>query len=193
MQRKLLVLLALVAAGPANAAIIERGYTLTASNFVNFSGDPSPVQTLSVAFRVQYDDAISGFQGAPASFSSTTNGVANVGPFSATPTVGYFPANSMSLYPRLGIGGALNGGNVLLNGTDDFFFTFDASAQGSTPAMLSFTSASFRTPFSATNAVVSPDAVAAVPEPTTWAMVLLGFGAVGCALRRRRSERGAYA
>ncbi|MFS0772108.1 PEPxxWA-CTERM sorting domain-containing protein [Sphingomonas sp. 1P08PE] len=28
--------------------------------------------------------------------------------------------------------------------------------------------------------------VAAVPEPSTWAMMLLGFGAVGVALRRRR-------
>jgi hypothetical protein len=29
--------------------------------------------------------------------------------------------------------------------------------------------------------------IAGVPEPGTWAMMLLGFGAVGCALRRRRS------
>jgi hypothetical protein len=29
-------------------------------------------------------------------------------------------------------------------------------------------------------------AVTSVPEPTTWAMMLLGFGAVGCALRRRK-------
>ena len=27
----------------------------------------------------------------------------------------------------------------------------------------------------------------AVPEPATWAMMLLGFGAVGCAMRRRRN------
>lgn len=27
--------------------------------------------------------------------------------------------------------------------------------------------------------------VAAVPEPTTWAMMLLGFGAIGSAMRRR--------
>lgn len=31
-------------------------------------------------------------------------------------------------------------------------------------------------------------AVAAVPEPSTWAMLLLGFGAVGYGLRRRRSQ-----
>ena len=32
---------------------------------------------------------------------------------------------------------------------------------------------------------------AAVPEPATWAMMLVGFGAVGFAMRRRKSERGA--
>jgi len=31
---------------------------------------------------------------------------------------------------------------------------------------------------------VSP--VGAVPEPATWAMMLLGFGAVGFAMRRRQ-------
>jgi hypothetical protein len=31
--------------------------------------------------------------------------------------------------------------------------------------------------------------VAAVPEPATWAMMLLGFGAIGFASRRRRSQR----
>jgi hypothetical protein len=30
-------------------------------------------------------------------------------------------------------------------------------------------------------------AVAAVPEPATWALMILGFGAVGVAMRRRHS------
>uniref|UniRef100_UPI0035C96D58 PEPxxWA-CTERM sorting domain-containing protein n=1 Tax=uncultured Sphingomonas sp. TaxID=158754 RepID=UPI0035C96D58 len=34
-------------------------------------------------------------------------------------------------------------------------------------------------------------AVAAVPETSTWAMLLIGFGAVGFALRRRKAERAA--
>ena len=32
--------------------------------------------------------------------------------------------------------------------------------------------------------------IAAVPEPGTWAMMLIGFGAIGVAVRRRRSVRG---
>lgn len=31
-------------------------------------------------------------------------------------------------------------------------------------------------------------AVAAIPEPETWAMLLLGFGAIGAAIRRRRGQ-----
>jgi hypothetical protein len=33
--------------------------------------------------------------------------------------------------------------------------------------------------------------VAAVPEPSTWAMMLLGFGAIGASMRHRR-QRGAF-
>lgn len=36
-------------------------------------------------------------------------------------------------------------------------------------------------------------AVNAVPEPATWAMMLLGFGAMGMSLRRRRSSNGQLA
>ena len=37
------------------------------------------------------------------------------------------------------------------------------------------------------------NAVAAVPEPTTWAMMLVGFGAVGFAMRRRKKANPALA
>lgn len=36
---------------------------------------------------------------------------------------------------------------------------------------------------------VAFQSVAAVPEPGTWAMMLLGFGAIGFSMRRRRSQR----
>jgi hypothetical protein len=35
---------------------------------------------------------------------------------------------------------------------------------------------------------VTGSAVAAVPEPATWAMMLVGFGGLGAAMRRRRSD-----
>jgi hypothetical protein len=38
------------------------------------------------------------------------------------------------------------------------------------------------------NATFTPTATPGVPEPSTWAMMLIGFGAVGFAMRRRRNE-----
>ena len=40
------------------------------------------------------------------------------------------------------------------------------------------------------NQVIASDLPSAVPEPSTWALMLLGFGAIGAAMRRKRnSER----
>lgn len=90
--------------------------------------------------------------------------------------------------------GALNGGNTLLNRTDDFYFTFDASAAVPTNAMLSFTASGYVTPFIATNVIVMPVAVvAAVPEPATWAMLIVGFGLIGGVMRRGRQTNVRFA
>lgn len=35
---------------------------------------------------------------------------------------------------------------------------------------------------------LTPNEVGAVPEPATWAMMLLGFGAIGAAMRRKRTN-----
>jgi len=42
-------------------------------------------------------------------------------------------------------------------------------------------------PFGADGLVFRTAAVAAVPEPATWALLVLGFGSLGATLRRRRS------
>ena len=39
----------------------------------------------------------------------------------------------------------------------------------------------------------APQAPGAVPEPATWAMMIIGFGAIGGALRRRQAVRVRYA
>ncbi len=38
----------------------------------------------------------------------------------------------------------------------------------------------------------TPAATAAVPEPATWGMMILGFGAIGAATRRRRFTRVSF-
>jgi hypothetical protein len=167
-----------------------RDYTLSASNFMNFNGTPAPFGTLTIDFSVTFDDTSNGFLGALDSFKAVTDGNINAGPFSATPSFGYFQTSAMNTFPRLGVGGTLNGTNVLLNGTDDFYFVFDASAVGPTSALLGFTTASGGTPWTSWDATVQPRAaVAAVPEPATWAMMLGGFGVLGGALRAARRRQ----
>lgn len=41
--------------------------------------------------------------------------------------------------------------------------------------------------------LVSPSGIAPVPEPATWAMMIIGFGGVGALMRRRRRDGGGLA
>ena len=71
--------------------------------------------------------------------------------------------------------------------------TFDVPGDRTNTAFLGFTglSAPLTLTFSNngeldTTRVIAGDSVAAVPEPSTWAMLLVGFGAVGFGMRRRK-------
>ena len=69
-----------------------------------------------------------------------------------------------------GAGGLINGPNMGLNIVDPastVYFRFNETTH-------------------LTDFQFSPFAAPAVPEPSTWAMMLLGFGAIGVAMRRRR-------
>lgn len=81
------------------------------------------------------------------------------------------------------------GTSVTISGIATFFngiaadtntgdFTLAVSSQGGSPSASNFTFTG--------NA--SAPAVAAVPEPATWALMLVGFGGIGFAMRRRKSK-----
>jgi hypothetical protein len=171
--------------GSADAAVITRSFNVTASQFMNFSGQPVPFTNFSADLKVTYDDSRSGFFGPPDLLRIVTDGQVNAGPFSAAPVAGYFAPGGMNPNGRIGVGGALNGGNVGLPGTNDFYITFDANnvAFGS----VSFNTAAQAGAFLSAGAIVrETTTVAAVPEPQTWIMLLAGFGFLGAAIRRGR-------
>lgn len=91
---------------------------------------------------------------------------------------------------RVYLGGLLNGVNLVVGGTNDF------DQDGSfAPGALAFTDTFSYAVAGTVGIVGSPTvnftqvvAAAAVPEPATWGMVILGMGAVGYTMRRRKSS-----
>jgi PEP-CTERM motif len=82
------------------------------------------------------------------------------------------------------LGGLVSGPAILSGFTSDFFFSFNPAAAQQTTAVTYITPSSAL----ATRGFASITRVAAVPEPSTWAMMLIGFGAVGYSMRRRRTQ-----
>lgn len=99
--------------------------------------------------------------------------------------------------PRPGIPESSNGIDVLVNGIS--IFNVSGAGAGATmwsPQQLFFTVAAGST--LAFSAIGTSDSlggyldnislVSAVPEPSVWGMMLMGFGAIGYAMRRRRRK-----
>lgn len=85
----------------------------------------------------------------------------------------------------------LNGqaGSVINAGKGSFAFVFDAPAFFGTGNTLTFNGVLNPTGNRTGNAEVTGSLnVTAVPEPGTWALLILGFGALGSAMRRRTSR-----
>ncbi|UZK67796.1 PEPxxWA-CTERM sorting domain-containing protein [Sphingomonas sp. M1-B02] len=80
-----------------------------------------------------------------------------------------------------------------LTGASSIFFrivaTSAASAPGGTFRVENYTPSTNASPFSLNgNVSAIPVAVPSVPEPATWAMMLMGFGAIGAGMRRGKKQ-----
>ena len=85
------------------------------------------------------------------------------------------------------IGGTLNGVVGLQDGTTDFLFSFNPTASVSTPFMR-FSLGNLQVPLFQQITITRLDAPPpGVPEPGTWAMMLVGFAGMGLAMRRRKT------
>lgn len=97
-----------------------------------------------------------------------------------TAPTGASPGNSMFETLLQGTVTGMNAGGVFVN-FDNATRTFASSAGPFTFALNDVSISS-----NSSTQIVSGQIQAAVPEPGTWAMMLIGFGGMGVALRRRR-------
>lgn len=144
-------------------------------------------------------------------FSFTTNQIlfgsnqSGSGTFTVSDTLSTSPLGIMG-YQVTAISGMLNGSAINglsgFQGSDNYFYKTGSFVDGSgigfttvggTSASLYFASVAQRyqltttSPFSSGYVTASATLLpGAVPEPATWAMMLVGFGSIGVAIRRRR-------
>lgn len=180
---------------PAAAVVVTRDYVVSA-NFIQAS---APVKSLVLSFRLTFDPQLSYPVDTPVLNYTSSSTAAQ---FNQTPI---FFQNAY--YPEFGnflmIGGGA-GGSAYDDRANDFFISLKLDDQGrwnplySTNVEYTFVGAGgityntlqFATVVTSTlvpgNIDPLPGGQPAVPEPATWAMLLVGFGAVGALTRRRQ-------
>ncbi|MHA6722275.1 PEPxxWA-CTERM sorting domain-containing protein [Sphingomonas sp. RS2018] len=177
-----------VLAGAADAAVITKTYQVTSK----FSS--GPYSSIVTTFDATYDPApiSSGGNAVTLSNFSTTGGASfgneDAG-FYYNPAKGSRPEQRL-----LVIGGAGRANSFSENGIDDFEIDIAVSSSGEALGVLGVAYTLDYVLYQGTGALTDASISAAVPEPATWAMMLVGFGMVGAASRyRRRSTVTAFA
>jgi hypothetical protein len=170
----------------AQAAAIVRTYDLHATNFVQtFGADPTPPQA-SVNLKVTLTFDNSG------DVATTTSGLV-VDSFDLPYGVEYSYVTFGGLTDFILLGTSLPGFNTCEPG-HGAFCAFIFGATGATPSLNLFTNSLNTYPQNVWTAesrsMAYSDAAGprdgGVPEPSVWAMMLMGFGGLGAMLRRRR-------
>ena len=155
---------------PASAATITiENITFAASDFYDFlaSGDSIPTDPVNGNLTLTFDPT--------QTYTNETTGISlsslNI-PLGSPLSFSYVPGGDLS------IGGSSQGSNIVQVGTDDFFL--DSFSSG-----WSFGYTGSASP----GAFFVPRALSVVtsgvPEPATWAMMLMGFGLIGGTMRFR--------
>jgi hypothetical protein len=165
----------LLGATAASATVTTRLYTVTAFGFQNSFGTPVPVDPVQVTFRLTLDPTFRTFE--------TETGIVLVA--SNFPIDGdlSFEYLDPALGDTLIVGGSVSGLYAQLPGANDFILDLRNVAGGDpTFGSLAYRQTGVVGGFRSSTGSVS---VTEVPEPAAWALVLVGFGMAGSALRRR--------
>jgi hypothetical protein len=185
-MHKLLIALAgataLTAASAANAAL-----TIGASGGTNGTVTPTVTSTSTLEF-----DTTNGTAGSYSSFFQFNSDIFNSGVFTATASTNPLAGTTVTLLQLFTggtvTGGVYSGGTLVsggsISGSSNSLTLADVALTPNTNYTFQYSGNLGRTPgnISGNGAF----ALAAVPEPATWGLMLLGFGGMGLMLRRRR-------
>jgi len=167
-----LILVATVSS--AGAATIERTFDVEASGFTlaSGSGDPAPVDPVTLNFTLVWDPSIV--------IAPTDSGL----------TVNSFSLPYSSVFASDAAGNIALGQN-LFNASDCLvgggltYCLFMSNSTGANPAA-AFDQFTASGEWVAGAVTVTASAIGGVPEPATWALMLIGFGGLGWLASRRR-------
>lgn len=167
------LMLMLGTSATAQAAVVFKTLQLTASGF---NGTAAAIDPISILFSLNFDNSTS--------FSDNTTGITQLSNNAYGPLKFGYDAGTdlLSLVggttASAGPGGCGNGASSFCSFINNISSTTPTSnfmIQGASDNTFSFASR------------VNIQNAAPVPEPAVWAMMLVGFGIVGGALRRRRA------
>jgi hypothetical protein len=194
-----------VASG-AQAAVVTETYDFTLTNFVDIINDAvAPIPTVTGSFTVTFDPLVSVSNQTTGFTFNTTPGLASDSPIGFT----VFGASTPTGEAKIAVGGTAAGANEVYGNTNDPIVFFDIP-NASDPADASlvicsqpgfncgnfsgnetvyasgYALAGTSSVFFATTETVTPPPIAGVPEPSTWAMMGLGFAGLGFMGYRRK-------
>jgi hypothetical protein len=185
---------ALVSAGAANAALVHDLVTFSATDFTTgVPPGPAPVDPVTGSFTISFDTT--------KTYTDETAGITlnslNI-PLDSSISFDYSPTMTPTvLAGELIVGGVFEGANAILLGSpipeSDFYLHIYTFAATTTFQQLGYAEAGggyFYTAGETGTVTVTP-ITSGVPEPSTWAMMLLGFAGLGYAGYRRAREPSA--